>query len=1344
MAPCALAGVLALALGAPAQAAPQDAPDVLTRDSYFRRYYEFGLLRLSSDALKEEGETLLRPRGLKRVERETRRHLRHRDIDWKTTDWRDVAVVHFRRTQLGDDTRAVEMIPVIPPSDDWTQPGFDDAFWRKQRLGRLPARRHMKEAFEFSSLLIRSACFRTYFDVPDPGRAGDLILDLTYRGGARVFVNGTQVAAGHLVAGKPYAEDYPREAYISLPDEAPSRQSGILGEIRRPFEQAPPARKKEWAGYRSTTSRQPLNRKGWTRLMRLRDRTLHGVRIPARLLRKGSNVLAVEVRGARFHPQVLPGAGHPKASNWGRHGGTENFTWDHARLLDVRLRGGGGMVPSGAERPAGVQVWAEDMHTRLFDRDFHPAGWPRGVVRMVGVPNGSFSGMLAVGTNRELTGLRAQVGRLTGPKGALPAAATHVRYLKGHPILELHKLGHDRCLGLHHWNCPMALAAVARYRVYLDKEYKDSRARREAHHRLLSGFRFFDHVAAAAPERVPAGSCQPIWVRIEVPPNAEPGRYRGAVRVTAEGMEPQTVPVELEVIGWRLPEPARFQTLVESEQSPYGVAKAYKLKPWSDEHWAKMEVSFRQLARLGADWLFVPVLLHSEFGNRDDASFIRWIRGKDGRLRFDPAVLDRYLDLAIKHWGKPRVICFCIMHGVSSATNHVLILDEATGKTEQVDVGPRTKIDRRPLWRAFAVWLRQHMRRRGLEDAMYWGHAFDRVYDPGLIKMMAEFTPGIYWAAGAHARKPDATFRAVARTYGSDMTDHSLHGWKNPFIHLLMPRTNGSVICVEGTSTPFPYRVMTPRAIYGGFNGIGRMGADYFDKTWWDGFRGGEYLLVGRSCVQTLWPGPDGAESSTRNEAMLEGIQEAEARIFLEQALERGLLPEELARETQQVLDAHFRETLHIPGGTAAVTMMEYTGDWRGRSRRLFAAAARVARHVGLDVDRTQIGAEQAEAVFGGRTRKLRTRNGVPLPAAGRAEVELTLRNWTDRPRAWTAAVSDPWIQPARMKGTLEGHEALRVVLDGTDLGAGQTVIGTLTLTDVPSGRTIPVTLRASVEPPMELVVKRTVFNITVGEAASQDYLLTNRTQAEQAWRLASSVPWMRSEPDSGTLEPGATAFVKLRVAPPDRAAACHRTTLTLTAMNGRVKDTFRLKTFVIPPYRKPETLPPGRAVPLHKVSKDLLVRHRSIGWFRNDRVYKRPTFTKSLSVWHRDRPAQIGTKTYDVALWIKPAHETVYKLTGTDYTGFSAEVGWNAMVTKSRLGRGWQTVRLSFEVHVDGRVVAQSGLMRADAPPRLLVARNLGGAKELKLVTRTQYDADEPLGLAYGNWGAPKLYRPD
>ena len=90
---------------------------------------------------------------------------------------------------------------------------------------------------------------------------------------------------------------------------------------------------------------------------------------------------------------------------------------------------------------------------------------------------------------------------------------------------------------------------------------------------------------------------------IDWPVDAEPGTYRGTVTVRTDTLPPITVPAEAEVIGWRVPDPLQFQTVVESEQSPYGVAKAYQVPLWSERHFGLIESSFEQLARIGNDWL---------------------------------------------------------------------------------------------------------------------------------------------------------------------------------------------------------------------------------------------------------------------------------------------------------------------------------------------------------------------------------------------------------------------------------------------------------------------------------------------------------------------------------------------------------------------------------------------------------------------------------------------------------------------------------------------------------------------------------------------------------------------
>ena len=94
-------------------------------------------------------------------------------------------------------------------------------------------------------------------------------------------------------------------------------------------------------------------------------------------------------------------------------------------------------TPPGAARrparPAGVHVTAEDIHRRVVNRDFFPAGSRPVVLRMVGARNGTYSAQALVETGPALGGFSAKAGDLvrTGGGGKIPAAAVRVRYGKG-------------------------------------------------------------------------------------------------------------------------------------------------------------------------------------------------------------------------------------------------------------------------------------------------------------------------------------------------------------------------------------------------------------------------------------------------------------------------------------------------------------------------------------------------------------------------------------------------------------------------------------------------------------------------------------------------------------------------------------------------------------------------------------------------------------------------------------------------------------------------------------------------------------------------------------------------
>jgi hypothetical protein len=886
----------------------------------FRRYYRFGEDQISPVLLKAEGDKVLGAQVMDRIRKSTDPWLVTSKLDgfavWR---WSGYTLVAARKV----GTLAAEKLPrpdpgqldwrdyvfrrmfydpytAPPPPDDWTTADFDDSSWPAGRgtfqVGMpddLPSsafQGNMRTVhvgiLQFFGAGMQSCYYRTRFQVEDPATAGNLTLSLTYRGGVRVFVNGTEIARGNLPAGnigpEVPGEDYRLEAYNN-PD--------------------------------------------------LRARSLGPVKVPATALRRGVNVLAVEVRASLLHPRVLS---TELSKSWNALHDREGL-WRHVHLTRLQLRTDAGDLSSPLRRPAGVQVWTADIHDRVLSTDFPPAGEPAPVLRLVGARNGTFSAQVVVGTDRELPDLKADASGLTvGTGKALPASGVRVLQVLPYPADGFNDtLGDERGLGA---SFPDA-KTLASYESMTD----------------LSKPYIFDHLSLVRPVRVPANTSRPVWLSVDVPADAAAGTYKGTLTLSAQGMTAVTVPVELEVIPFRLPDPKNFKTYVACEQNPYAVAKQYGVKLWSDEHFRLLVPSFRQMARIGNTYVNVPVLVRSEFGNGDD-SLIRWTRRRDGSFTWDYSVLDRYLDLVVRYWGEPRAVVFHVMHGHplknQGTAPAIRVFDEATGETVEIPAGiPNLSLEeRKAIWEPFGRSLYNHLKSKGLEKSIRWGYPQDFEPDHDMVVILGKLLPDTKWIGGPHQignwgytePKYYDTFGTV-RYFNNWPGFRMDMGWKAPQAHLAIPRIDSSVLSLHTASYPFAFRTFTEHALGLGRAGICRVGCDEWAAAHYDGMDIPNWI-VGMPVLFTLWPGTDGAESSARFEALLEGIQEGEARIAIEQALDRSGSGSPQARA---VLHNHFVETSFFQNKMCVFELEKYHYGWQNRSRALYGAAAQAARAPG-------------------------------------------------------------------------------------------------------------------------------------------------------------------------------------------------------------------------------------------------------------------------------------------------------------------------------------------------------------------------------------------------------------
>jgi len=1363
--------------GAKSQELPQTV--LLDPSAYWHYYLHGGPMKINAELLKSDGEKLL-GKKYKELERSVQAALKKKGQpadNW----WNEVhyPIGYWNLERLQDAATSA------PPAD-FSKVEFDDSDWSCYRKPFKMGKDFFWDGFTNPTLQIRTVYFRSSFELPDPDKAGELTLRLVYRGGVCAYLNGQEIARGHLPPGPlsagTLAEIYPVEAY-QLPEEDRPKDAkhhsggsgGLVPELtlytdrpdqydalKNPYEaDGKSYRQAKASGY---SGRCWLTREAWERVRNLRDRVAE-VKIPAKLLRKGTNVLALEVHSGQLHPLALVWK-----VDW-----EGDYCWEHGWLLDVCLKTAGEGLPATLQRPAGVQVWPVDIHHRLYSPEFQPPpltlpspqggeGGVRGArLRVVGAKNGTYGAQVAIGTDHELSELKASVSDFSGAGGKLPASIVEVLYGVPLPERQLRTAGWSKgdnvAPGLTRVNSEVVLDRFSKYaathavsRGTWGEGAIDPQAQKRQEEEIQR-IQFFDQLSPRPPGRVPADTCQAVWFSVRIGRAAAPGVYSARVRIEATGMSSVEMPLELEVADWCLPDSRDFQAIIALEQSPYAVARQYKVEPWSEEHFKRVEKSMQLLGRVGNDFLGIPVVCRTELGNGNDSP-IRITRKKDGSLAFDFTRADRYIDMALKYWGEPWCICFVVDHPNKVPYQQLLpVMDEAGGEAQYVQIGPAAPAElRRGAWSAVARAIAEHMRARGLLQRTYWGLHGDEVNDSSLLPLLREFVPEVKWARYSHQSKCDEFYAFCANVRCAYFyAIASQKGWKaltGP-ANCWLPRHWNSIAVTEGVSAPPSFRIGLERALVAGCPGMARVGADYWLATWLNGTPMHPY--AGMPISSVLWPGEDGAESSVRFEMLCEGAQETEARIFLEQAMEVEKLNDpEMSKRVTEMLDRRVLDTIFALPTAPHLKIEEYLSGWQVRSRQLYQAAAEVAAKLGVDLNRSQLTAK--------------------IPARGQTKVDLILRNWSSQERAYKLSSEQTWIKlpapvgrdgisPYERRAKL-GFQPLAVTLDAGTLDPGKPAEGTVVLTDVATGRAEQVQIAAQVSDVLQLTAQSMSVNLPPGGSCRHPLTLLNGSGAETDYAIAVSASWVKAEPAKGKLAAGASCPVTLVVTPPltlpsppggegrVRGTGGLYEAVVQVSESGGARVERKLAVHVVPEYQPPPGLPAGQPVALETVLKEKgCLKSCRLGG--KDKPEQRPSFHRTekgnagepIGQKRNEKKEVVPVKRFEQAMTVKVAGDIVLNIEGRGFSAFSAEVGPHF---DCRLGQGlpWKP-KLHFEGYVDGKFAGHSGPMQLGEGPRLLVITGLKDAKELRLVTRVDLDENfsEAMSVS-GVWGKPELYK--
>ena len=825
----------------------------------------------------------------------------------------------------------------LPPAN-WKDVDFDDSEWLRGTAARAARTPYLERLY-----------LRGKFTITDPAKVKDLLLLLGYHGGCFVYVNGKLALDGGCLALYPgiqesnaLAEAYPPEAFV--------RADGNLMSIRG-----------DEGLWKTKPSADDLKRMG------ARERESL-VLLTRDSLREGMNVVAIEIIRAPYDKAVVeqpvinenhnPGPAQVKVPD---------LSWNTCEIRRVRLLATGkdGVV-SAATRGVGFQVWNSPALEVDYDLDQGEAG-PLQPIRLVGARNGVYSGKVVIGCDKPITNLAATAGELKGDSGTIPASAVQVRYAMPWGNVILTNPGNFE-------RDPYPAAASPLLALYETPPKEVPVYKKAVNPRSLR--------LPGQPEIV-FGAVVPVWVTVKVPKDAKPGLYAGAVVVKADGLAPVNVQVRIKVIDWTIPDPLDHKTWCELIQSPDTLAVEYNLPLWSPRHWELIDRSMNYVQDVGSKVLFVPLIAQSNAGNEE--SMVRWMKTGEDKYDYDFSIMEKYLDVAEKHMGKPRVVVFNVWDLYLGGTGTrfrmpggrpsplVTLLDTATGKTEKLALPDYQDPNSKGLWKPLFDQLRQRMQKRGLEKSMMLGMVTDNWAHKEQVEFLKDVSGNLPWANAGHYTRPSlwdglAQYGYQVSFFGFRQSyTKSQYGWRDPNLVALFERV------ALDSFAPARWRNIAEQAIAGNMRGAGRLGADTWqavkDKTgkrmgrvWerWPGANWG-YLNCNSS---TLAPAPEGAVATMRYEMLREGLQECEARVAIEQALVdpalKGRLGDDLAARCADALlerqKAFWRSMCSMQSGPLAPhDVLSWRGavitghlwlvgsPWQQRSETIYSLAGEVA-----------------------------------------------------------------------------------------------------------------------------------------------------------------------------------------------------------------------------------------------------------------------------------------------------------------------------------------------------------------------------------------------------------------
>lgn len=377
---------------------------------------------------------------------------------------------------------------------------------------------------------------------------------------------------------------------------------------------------------------------------------------------------------------------------------------------------------------------------------------------------------------------------------------------------------------------------------------------------------------------------QPIWLTVWVPSDVKAGTYKSRLTVSAEGLEPLSLPFEVKVVNRTLPSPQDWKFDLDLWQNPYAVARYYQVPLWSKEHFDAMRPIMKMLANAGQKTITASIMHKPWNGQTEDHfdSMVTRIKKLDGSWEFGYAAFDKWVEFMTEDIGlKGLISCYTMIPWAlnfdyyDEATNRVLFLETQPGDAAYTE-----------YWGTFLKDFARHLREKG------WFERTAISMDERPMEAMREAIKVV--------RSADPEFKiTLAGNYHPEI-ESELHyyciplGQKFPADVKQKRESKGQIstyytCCTEAFPNTFTFSrpaeaVWTMlHAVAEGYDGYLRWSYNSWTA---DPLRDSRFRTWAAGDTYSVYPGP---RSSIRFERMIEGVQECEkVRILREEFTRKG------------------------------------------------------------------------------------------------------------------------------------------------------------------------------------------------------------------------------------------------------------------------------------------------------------------------------------------------------------------------------------------------------------------------------------------------------------------------